>query len=162
MVDSVRGSGTSIKVFFPACIYDTEIDYGKEYHEMPFTLPLKPMDGTILLVDDEDIILATSEIILQRLGFKVITASDGEKAIKIFSEQPDKIDCIIMDLSMPKMDGLTAFKKIIDIKRDVKIILSSGYNEEASIKEHTGGLAGFLEKPYQIEDLHKILQKTLG
>ena len=162
IVDSVRGMGTSIKVFFPACNYDAGTDYGKEYHATQVTVPLKTMDGTILLVDDEDIILATSEIILRRLGFKVITASDGEKAIKIFSEQPDKIDCIIMDLSMPKMDGLTAFKKIIDIKRDVKIILSSGYNEEAAVREHTGGLAGFLEKPYQIEDLQKILQKTLG
>ncbi len=162
IVDSVRGMGTSIKVFFPAFNYDAETDYGKEYHDTPVILPLKTMDGTILLVDDEEIILATSEIILQRLGFKVITASDGEKAIKIFNEQPDKIDCIIMDLSMPKMDGLTAFKEIINIKPDVKIILSSGYNEEASVKEYTGGQAGFLEKPYQIEDLQKILQKTLG
>ncbi|MEQ8188011.1 MAG: PAS domain S-box protein [Candidatus Eremiobacterota bacterium] len=157
MVDSIRDSGTSIKVFFPVCHHDT----GDIADEKGGALPFKSMDGTILLVDDEDIILATSEIILQRLGFRVITASDGEKAIQIFAEQSDKIDCIIMDLSMPKMDGLTAFKEIINIKPDVKIILSSGYNEEESVKEHTDGLAGFLEKPYQIEELQKILQKTL-
>ncbi len=60
------------------------------------------------------------------------------------------------------MDGVEAFKKIINIKPEVKIIHSSGYNKETSVKELTSGLAGFLEKPYQIEDLHKILQKTLG
>jgi len=160
IVDSIKDRGTSIKVLFPASQYYTkETDSNDEYQA---TVSLKSMHGTILLVDDEDIIVDTSKIILQRLGFQVITASDGEKAIEVFREHSGNIDCIIMDMSMPKMDGMTAFKKIIHINPGVKVILSSGYNEEESVKKETGGLAGFLEKPYQIEELQEVLKKTLG
>ena len=100
---------------------------------------------------------------LSRLGFEVLTAGDGEEAIEIFRENPDEIAAVILDLSMPRMDGLTAFEELRKIDPGIRVILSSGYSKEtATARFAARGLTGFLEKPYRIDQLGEELGRVLG
>ena len=76
-------------------------------------------------MDDEELILNVCKEMLVNLGFSVLTAENGFEAVEIIKKQASDIDCVILDLSMPKMDGLAAFGEIIRIKPDAKVILSS-------------------------------------
>ena len=99
---------------------------------------------------------------LQRLGFQVLTAADGKEALEILTAHRDEIACVILDLTMPNMDGAETFSQIRQIKKDVPIIMSSGYNEQDVIDRFAGkGLTMFIQKPYQIKTLAEKLKEIL-
>lgn len=111
-------------------------------------------ESYILVVDDEEMVRNTLKRILEKFGYKVILAVDGVDAIEKFKENSNTISLVIMDLTMPRMDGSSAFSELKKIKKDVKVILSSGYNaQELSQRFVSKGVAGFLQKPYEIKDL---------
>lgn len=116
------------------------------------TTPKGP--GTILVVDDEETVLTMTRRMLEMKGFKVFVAGDGEEGIEVFKAHVDEIDWVIMDLTMPNMDGDEAFFALRRIREDVRVILSSGFSEEDLNERFDGaGVAGFIQKPYKIEDL---------
>lgn len=160
MVDSVTGKGTTIRVLFPATVIkekaaDNEAIVQKETTDVP-------LEGRVLVVDDEEFIRDVCKSMIEHFGLSVLTAEDGEDAVEIFREHHAGIDCVLLDLSMPRMDGLTAMKEMLFIKPGIKIILSSGYNEQDAVQEFSGkGLAGFIQKPYDPEKLRKALEKCL-
>jgi len=118
--------------------------------------------ATILLVDDEPMILETAQTALEAMGYHVIPARDGLEAVKLFCERQAEIALVIMDLTMPRMDGQEAFQAMLEIQPNVRVILSSGYNEQESVQKMLGhGLAGFLPKPYPLADLRKIVKDSL-
>ncbi|MBW1873755.1 MAG: response regulator, partial [Deltaproteobacteria bacterium] len=118
--------------------------------------------GTVLLVDDEETIQVVARRMLEHLGLTVLTAGHGRQALEIFTEQADKIDCVLLDLTMPYMDGEECFRELRRIKKDVKVILTSGYNEHDFISRFAGkGLAGFIQKPYRFRKLIGQLKKVL-
>ena len=91
----------------------------------------------------------------------VLTASDGRDAVEMFRNSPGKISHVILDLTMPNMDGMTAFKELVRIRPGVKVILSSGYNEQDSIQRISDqGIAGFIQKPYSLAKLREALEKA--
>ncbi len=154
-VESIKNIGTTVTVILP--LYRTECP--EQYREIPGKKVTPLQARTILLVDDEDMLRESGKAILTRFGFNVITASDGVEAVEVYTKRSAEINCIIMDLSMPRMDGLTALKKIRQVNPGIKVILCSGYNEQTAIGNYTGyGLAGFLQKPYEIEKLRKKLK----
>ncbi|MEQ8223141.1 MAG: response regulator [Candidatus Eremiobacterota bacterium] len=154
-VESIKNSGTAVTVIFP--LYRTECP--EQYREIPEKKVTPLQARTILLVDDEDMLRESGKAILKRFGFNVITACDGQEAVEVYKKKSSEINCIIMDLSMPRMDGLTALKKIRQVNPGIKVILCSGYNEQMAIGNYTGyGLAGFLQKPYEIEKLREKLK----
>ncbi len=107
------------------------------------------MQGAVLLVDDEDAVRDVARRLLEREGVRVITANNGEQALQIFRQYADEISLVLMDLTMPEMDGEQAFHAIRAINPDANIVLSSGFLDTEAVerlKRH--GLAGFVKKPY--------------
>jgi len=96
---------------------------------------------------------------LRELGFTVITADDGRKGLEQFKQNPD-ISFIILDLTMPHLDGEQCFRELRQLKPDVKVIMSSGYNEQEVTQKFVGkGLAGFIQKPYRLSVLKEAIRK---
>jgi len=152
--DSEPGNGTSFKVLLPA---NARLTKNSSEDAAP---NCRPGHGTILLVDDEDLILEVGSRMLQELGFKTITAKDGYEALDLVKETPD-IDAAILDLTMPHMDGEQCFRELRQIHPELKIIIASGYSEiEVSEKFIGKGLVGFLQKPYSLSTLRQTLQTT--
>jgi CheY-like chemotaxis protein len=164
LVDSDVGKGTIIRVLFPAM--PAEERPQKPSIEPASTPPekaaLPAFSGTALLVDDEVGLRNLCKTILEHFGFRVLTASDGEECVKVFSALADEITCVILDLTMPKMDGAAAFIELKRIRPDVPVILSSGYDKTEATRRFTGkGLAGFIQKPYEIKTLRSELERVL-
>ena len=109
---------------------------------------------TILVVDDEEMVCEVTSTILRKQGYEVLTAEDGEAAIDAFTREGDRIDLVILDLTMPKMNGKEAFQKLRSLRQDVKVIISSGIPEEDSRKQFLEEeVSGFLQKPFVIKKL---------
>ncbi|MGD0210214.1 MAG: PAS domain S-box protein [Desulfomonilia bacterium] len=164
MVESEQGRGAAIRVMFPASEGGKTVK-GKKPGVSAMEgegTAMGPISGTVLVADDEDMVRDLCKSMIERLGYKAITASDGEEAVKIFRENASEIVCVILDLTMPKLDGIAAFDEIRQIKADVKVILSSGYDEQETTERFTGkGLAGFIKKPYQLSILRAELGRVL-
>ncbi len=116
----------------------------------------------ILIVDDEETIRNFSSEYLSDLGYKIFTASDGKEAIEIFSKEADKIDLMILDLTLPKKSGIEVLNDIKKINSDIKIVLSSGYtlesNQDNLIQTQVDD---FIQKPYTVEKLAEVVRKNL-
>ena len=165
LVNSEVGKGTSIRVLFPIPAIDPEAPVEPE---KPEEVQFRKWDtatqtGTVLVVDDEELILKVSKAMLEELGFRVRTASDGEEAVQLFTREKDQIDCVILDLTMPRMDGIATLKELRRVQPDVKIILSSGYNEQdVSGRMEDKIYAGFIQKPYKLQGLQNELERVLA
>jgi PAS domain S-box-containing protein len=155
---SELGKGTSIRVIFPATVDRVAGDTVSSVNAEKWT-----PDGTILFVDDEETVRHTGQKMLQRLGFKVLLAKDGKEAVEIYQMHRDLIACCIVDLTMPKMDGEETLHALRAIDENVRVILSSGYNEQELAERFSGiGLSGFMEKPYLTGKLETKLREVLA
>jgi PAS domain S-box-containing protein len=160
MVDSEPGMGTTFRVLFPAL--DTDAITPTAGHDLQ-----KQDDwtgtGTVLVVDDEKNVRMVAVQMIERLGFETLEASDGQEAVEVFRKHADDINCVLLDLTMPRMNGGEACLEILGIRDDVAIVLSSGYGRSELLERFDGyGLAGFIQKPYKLAKLRKILQEVLA
>ena len=115
--------------------------------------------GTVLLVDDEETIRNLGGEMLMLLGFKALTAVDGIDALQVYQEKRENIDCVMLDLTMPRMDGEQAFRKLREISPELPVIMCSGYSEQDMAERfHRQGVNGFLQKPYKLSDLENVLR----
>ena len=111
-------------------------------------------EKTILLIDDEELVIHISEMMLKKLGYKVLKAHSGYEGLKLFEENKSKIDLIISDLEMPKMNGKELMDKLREIDPQIKVMLSSGGLTDADEKIVINtGFNGFLKKPYNMNTL---------
>ena len=102
-------------------------------------------------------------MLLERLGFKVIMVADGLAATREFEKHADEISLVLLDLTMPVLNGKEAFHKIIKIKPDAKVILCTGFSENESVDWLKGGaLSGYLQKPFSYDDLCQEVKRVLG
>jgi len=116
----------------------------------------------LLLVDDEDIIIDVGEQMLKTLGYEVLLARGGKKAIEIYTNNQDRIDMVILDMIMPDMGGGETYDRLKEINPEVKVLLSSGYsiNEKANeILER--GCNGFIQKPFDLRGLSEKIGEIL-
>ena len=156
-VQSTPGSGTTFTIVFPVA------DQGIQVIEKT---PEKRTEwqggGVALLVDDEEVVLSVTSMMLEALGYEVLIARDGVEGVDTFREHADEIEFVLLDVAMPRMNGEEAYREIKAIRPDAKIILSSGYTEQ-DITSRFGmkKLAGFLKKPYQVDALKTMLQDVL-
>ena len=119
--------------------------------------------GTVLLVDDEPQVRDVAEQMLEVIGFSVLTAKDGREGVEVFRQRSGEIAAVLLDLTMPHMDGVQAFEEMCRIRSEAPVLLSSGYAEdEARNRFAENGLAGFIQKPYATEDLRQKLHAVLG
>ncbi len=148
-IRSEQGKGTAFRLVFPASASTVE-------HVEECSAPVAGWhgSGTVLLVDDEEMVRAVAKRMLEHLGFSVLLASDGVEAIEVFRAHLGKIPMVILDLTMPRMDGIETLAALRGISGDVKVMLSSGYSEHEISKRFAGkGFSGFIEKPYRISEL---------
>ena len=114
--------------------------------------------GTILVVDDEDIIRQLLTEMLQEMGFRILSACDGLEALEIYHANWQAIDLVIMDLIMPRLSGKETFHAMREINPDAQVILATGYSRETTIQEALEeGIVGFLQKPFGTEELSEAL-----
>ncbi len=118
--------------------------------------------GLVLIADDEETVCAVGKQMLERLGFSAMTAPDGREALDVFREHSDEIVCVLLDLTMPHMGGEETFREMRRIRTGVKVILCSGYNMEDATQRFAGkGLAGFIQKPYDMATLRAKMREVL-
>jgi CheY-like chemotaxis protein len=117
----------------------------------------------ILFVDDEESLVNLGKQFLERLGYETICVTSPIKALEIFSEQPDSFDLVITDMSMPKMTGVQLARKILEIRPNMPIILSTGFSEQTSVENRVSeiGIRARLMKPVSLKDLAAAIRKIL-
>ncbi len=154
-VESELGQGTTFTLYFPVAqmtispvVNNTQVVKGT---------------GTILLVDDEDQIRFLGKTMLEKLGYKVILAEDGEKAISHYIRDEEKINLVILDMVMPKMTGSATFKKLKEINSEIKVVIASGFSREGKISEIIKeGVKGYIQKPFRMHELSKEIQSIIN
>ena len=152
-VYSEPGKGTNFKILLPASGKPAKV-----FNHDGFENNWKG-SGTVLLVDDEETVRGIGKDMLQEFGFTTITANNGREAVEIFKTTPD-ISFVILDLTMPHMDGEQCFRELRQLKPDIKVIMSSGFSEYEVTQKFMGkGLAGFIQKPYKLSALKEAIQK---
>jgi CheY-like chemotaxis protein len=176
-VESEPGVGTTFTALFPIPrTVPGETEKRQSHHHLDLTLEgegtnilseqpilaLQRLSGTALVVDDEKSVLRVAKTMVTHCGFTVITAVDGVDAVAQFRAHADDIVVVLMDLTMPNMNGLTAMSEIYAIRPDVKIILASGFNEEELSGRLTGQPpSGFIRKPYNMKGLEAELRRVV-
>ena len=155
-VESEKGQGATFSVYFPAT--DAHPTAAAEKS-------CKPEEGfdTLLLVDDEAVVLDVTASMIRRLGYTVITARSGREAVEIYTEHADHISAVILDMIMPEMNGGEVFDELKRINPRVKVILASGYSMEGQAREIMNrGCDGFLQKPFTLQDFSVRLRSLIG
>jgi len=157
-VDSEPGKGTTFEVFFPSP------GEGADTTRLSEPPPLAEWrgEGTILLVDDDESLIALGTRMLEHMGFTVLTASDGLQAVERYRERGKEIDLVLMDLTMPRMDGAKAFAELRRLDPDVRVVLASGYAEDDVTSRIEGKTpSGIIRKPYTLAKLKETLAGLL-
>ncbi|MFW6147085.1 MAG: PAS domain-containing hybrid sensor histidine kinase/response regulator [Thermodesulfobacteriota bacterium] len=148
-VQSKKNQGTTFKLYLPAS-GNTVLE-----NQEPSSTSITGVK-TVLLADDEEMILDVGAQILETLGFRVMLAKGGKETINIYNDNSDAIDVIILDMIMPDMGGSETFDKLKEINADAKVLLSSGYSIEGQAQEiMERGCDGFIQKPFRIDELSK-------
>jgi CheY-like chemotaxis protein len=154
-VESKRGEGSKFTIYLPAS--------GKSVFKehLPEDAIQKGTE-TILLVDDETMVIDVAKQMLERMGNKVLLARDGQEAVAIFKEQFEGIDLVILDMVMPGMGGSETYDVLKKINPMVKVLLSSGYSIDGQALEiMERGCDGFIQKPFSISKLSKKIREVL-
>jgi DNA-binding NtrC family response regulator len=119
--------------------------------------------GTVLVIDDEEMVRRVAKSMLESYGYNVLVAGDGRSAVKLFKEVGPQISVVVLDLTMPSMSGEETFRQLRTLRSNVRVILSSGYNEVEAVKRFTGkSLTGFIQKPYTATQLAQKVRDALN
>ena len=157
-VYSEMGKGTTFKLLFPAASGVSEAAEGR-----PSGFTEWRGEGTVLVVDDEEGMRSTVARMMQKLGFEPVLAADGRQALDIFRAGPDRFTLVLLDLTMPHLDGEQTFAELRRLRPDVRVVLMSGFNSQEALVRFSGkGLASFLQKPFTIESLGAVMHSALA
>jgi CheY-like chemotaxis protein len=155
-VISSPGRGSTFKVLFPAA---REVIAPESVQQVKGDLT---GSGVILLVDDEELVRRMAGAALTQLGYTVLEAGNGREAIDLFQRNSSGIRLVILDLSMPVMNGEECLTQLRRIKADIPVLLSSGFSEtEAASRFQSAGVTSFLQKPYTAQHLAELVKATL-
>jgi signal transduction histidine kinase/ActR/RegA family two-component response regulator len=150
-VDSEPKKGSTFSVYLPTLKMkpvDKQASKQEGVHE------LRQGKGRILSVDDEVVLRVLSKKILERCGYEVDVAEDGQKAVDLFSANPYQYDLVLLDLAMPRMNGRECFLRLRKMRDDIPVLVVSGYRDDSHLTEDIlDGVEGFLEKPYNAMQL---------
>jgi len=156
---SRKGKGTTFKIYLPA----KEPGDKTEGVGVGETSEASVPRGTILLVDDEEIVREVAQEMLKVMGYEVLTAKGGKDAIKIYKKNGDTIDLVLLDMVMPDIGGSEVYDRLKEKNPGIKVLLSSGYGIDGEAMEiMERGCHGFIQKPFKISDLSQEIQKILN
>jgi len=162
-IDSAPDRGTTIRLLFPIADPATIEARTVAVKDAAEQLERRKFYGTLLIVDDEEMVRLITAEYARMFGFDVLTAVNGEEGVRLFLQHSDQIACILLDLTMPVMDGLEAFRRIRKAKPNIPVILASGYIEEEATERFFGeGLSAFIQKPYDKNDLRQKLAEVFA
>ena len=154
-VYSEKGGGSTFCLFLPASTRTVESETAKK-------AKITRGHGRLLLVDDEPMILEVGQQMLEMLGYEVVTANGGEKALAAYQRQGAKIDLVILDMVMPEMGGSETFDRLKAMDSSVRVILSSGYSLDGQASEILErGCMGFIQKPFNLERLSTKIREVM-
>jgi CheY-like chemotaxis protein len=148
-VHSRPGKGTTIRTLFPC----------SKSHRVtrPRAVPNRDVargSGTVLVADDEEIVRDVAQQTLEQAGYRVLTAADGAEGVRTFVEHKDEISLVLLDMTMPGLGGEESFRALRDLRADIRVLLSSGYDEhEVTSRFESPAPDGFIQKPYRPADL---------
>jgi PAS domain S-box-containing protein len=158
---STVDEGTCFHVYLPR--HATEEGQGtKDKGQQEQGKPPLAGKETILLVDDEALIRNLGSRMLQSFGYTVLLAEDGLKAIDLYERRGRDIDLVILDWTMPRMSGLDALRRLAELNPAVRVVFSSGYAAETAVPAELPQVAGFLNKPYRLEELGQKVRAVLS
>ena len=172
-VESKPGKGSIFRVFLPVTtdavfcqlhpIAIPSVTIGTPPPGKSDKTPILEGGGMVLLVEDEEPVRKMTSVMLTRLNYTVLEASDGVEAVEVFQQHQNEICCVLCDLTMPRMGGWETLAALRKISPDIPIILSSGYDKDQVIAgEHAEWPQAFLGKPYKLSDLHETIRKTIA
>jgi nitrogen-specific signal transduction histidine kinase/CheY-like chemotaxis protein len=161
-VDTSPGHGACMRLFFPA--------YQKSAQGLPLpdrttavgtAVEKGPVESgrTVLVVDDDDAVRALARWVIEKSGFPVVTARDGDEAVRLFVAEPNKFFLLLLDLTMPRMGGLEAMRKMREVKPHQKVIIATGHGESLLSEDLKGHDVDFLQKPFTPDRLRLVLQR---
>jgi two-component system cell cycle sensor histidine kinase/response regulator CckA len=154
-VESKKGHGTTFSIYLPASEKKVIVERQKRAELLMGT-------GTVLLVDDEAMILDVEAEMLRTLGYKVLLARSGKEAIELYKANKDEVDMVILDMVIPDMGGGETYDKIKEINSNVKVLLSSGYSLSGHPREILErGCDAFIQKPFDIKGLSQKISEIL-
>lgn len=157
LVTSEPGQGTTFQVFFPVC------RAAGPRMSVEAVAPSWEASGTVLVADDEEIIRGAVRRMIEHAGFDVVTAADGEQALRVYVQHQSEIVCVILDLTMPKKNGEETLRDLRKINPTIRVILTSGFSEDNATERFSDlGLAGFIQKPYQLDAVVQTLRRALA
>jgi PAS domain S-box-containing protein len=159
-VDSALAEGTTFRVFLPVASRPEPMDAA------PGAAPALPAARggreTILVADDEEMVRKTAFAVLEKLGYRVLLSEDGSQALECFARHPGEIQLILLDMTMPVMNGEEVLTRLRSGGHRVKVIASSGYSEAEALGRFGSGIDGFLQKPYTANQIARAVRAALG
>ncbi len=156
-VSSEVDKGSTFKIFFPVS--------SSEVVAAPLSRQSNARTGSglVLLVDDDRAVARVGVRMLEVLGFDSIVAHNGEEGVHLFAEHKHELRAVVLDLTMPVMGGVEAFRQMRAIDAKIPVVLTSGFNEQDTVQEFLGkGLAGFLQKPFRVGELREQLRVAVA
>jgi CheY-like chemotaxis protein len=158
LIDSELGRGTTVRVLLPIC---GEPSLAPALAAS--TPPGRAGKLTIMVVDDDEAIRSLTRDMLEQCWFAVVTADDGVEAIERLREQPFAVDVVLLDMTMPRLSGEDTYRGLLELRRDLPVIVASGYSEQDTIDRFGSPRpAGFLQKPYRMGELKEAIKGALA
>ena len=156
-LSSEPGEGTTFRLLLPAASGPAESEAAPETMAESWS-----GSGTLLVADDEDTVRAVAARILEKIGFEVDLAGNGREAVALFAADPDRYRAVLLDLTMPQMDGEQAFREIRLLRPEARVLLMSGFSSHEAVNRFAGqGLGGFVPKPFGAEQLRAAVRDLL-
>ena len=163
-VTSKLGTGTTVAVLLPCTTEPSRTTSAKPSDSRPNPTPKAPVSsGCILLAEDDEGVRKTTADILDLEGFEVVTASNGLEAVNLFKAEPDRFKLVLMDLTMPGLDGEVAVAKMQELRPQVRVVLMSGFAESEVNKRLEGRtFAGFARKPFDYASSLQLINRAIS
>jgi signal transduction histidine kinase/nitrogen-specific signal transduction histidine kinase len=157
LVSAAEQEGTSFAMLLPTAKGEQQLqEPDREEPDLPGP------EATILVVDDESTVHAIAVKMLSRAGYKVLSAFNGKEALRVYIDHREEIHCVLMDLTMPEMDGMEASAAIREIDPDIPIVLASGFDEQNLVENYADyKINGFIQKPFRMAGLIEIITSVL-
>jgi CheY-like chemotaxis protein len=155
---SSPGNGSTFRVYFPVPERPLPLLSAR-----PPSVQDAGSSGRVLVVDDEPLVRQVAKRALERAGFEVVLAENGRQAVEIFSQPDARIALVLLDLSMPEMDGEQTLVELRRVEPGVQVLLSSGYDHASTTRAPLGGkVASFIQKPYRARALVEAVRRAIG
>jgi signal transduction histidine kinase/ActR/RegA family two-component response regulator len=154
MLESHPGKGTTFRVYFPVSGQETDVA------AVPAQLTTRGR-GTVLVVDDEDLVRRTARLVLTSAGYEVVTATDGAGALTAYEAMPGQIDAVLLDMTMPVMSGEETLTRLLARWPQAAVIVTSGYGEQEAQRRLGNRAIGFLQKPFTAAQLARKISEVL-